>query len=183
MRKRIVALLLVLVCLLGSTTVGANAELKLDLKTKRRPILNLKINKQPTDTLDFWKNKDDEYYSTRYKTSGNNMLIKVRFANSSDDTTIDAIDLAIYCTNAYDEYIYPDDEYSGYIRYFTTDTKIKPGRNTYTGYLRMDGCKQAKEYHIAIVRFHTTDGDTVNMGDSTQTDPLDQYRGITWDLR
>ena len=173
MKKRIFAVLILLVFLLMTTGAYATID-KLRLRTG--------LTTAPI--IDFWKNSDDEYYSTRYKTKGNDMLINVRFTNSSEDETVDAIDVAIYCTNAYDENMTPDDDEDGYIRYFTADTKIKPGKSAYIGYCRMEGCKAAKEYHIALVRYHIKDGSTKEVAKSSlTTDTLSKYTWFTWDLR
>lgn len=167
MKKRLLAMLLAFLCLAGCGSASAS----------------LFVSKHyQTDILDFWKNSKDEY-SARHKIKSDDMLIDVRLANSSTFQTVDAIDVAIYCTDAYDEIICPADEEDGYIRYFTTDTKIKPGKNAYIGYCRMDGCKRAKEYSIAIVRYHIKDGSTVNLANTSYTDPVSQYHWITWDLR
>ncbi|HNW85877.1 MAG TPA: hypothetical protein PKJ47_02915 [Candidatus Limiplasma sp.] len=174
MKKRLLAILTILVCLFAWTSASAGG--LRDILAKR--------NLLTTNIIDFWKNSDDEYYSTRYKTKGNDMLINVRFTNSSEDETVDAIDVAIYCTNAYDENMTPDDDEDGYIRYFTADTKIKPGKSAYIGYCRMKGCKAAKEYHIALVRYHIKDGSTKEVAKSSlTTDALSKYTWITWDLR
>ena len=167
MKKRILAILTILVCVFAWSSASAIID---------------KLNIRST-ILAFWKNSDDEYYSTRYKTKGNDMLINVRFTNSSKEDTVDAIDVAIYCTNAYDENITPDDDKDGYIRYFTSDTKIKPGKSAYIGYCRMEGCKAAKEYHIALVRYHVKDGSTKELANASLKSDLDKYAWMTWDLR
>ncbi len=95
--------------------------------------------------------------SGRSKESGGDLLIEVKLENTSEDVTVDAVDIAIYCTNVYGEPLYPDDYEDGYIRHFSLDKTYKPGKSGYTGYCRMEGCAKAKEYYVAITRYHTRD--------------------------
>ena len=110
------------------------------------------------------------------------MLIDVRFMNVSDCETIDALDIAIYCTNAYDEVITPDDEEDGFMRFFSINTTIKPEGNKYIGYNRMKGCASAKHIYVAMVRFHVKDGDTYSFKNTKKQLSWEQYQWKVWDV-
>ena len=172
MKKRIMCIMLALLCVFSTISTASAA---LDVSRLRGPNRFLR-----TEHLDFNRYKGEYYKCARTKISGSDLRIDVRLENLSEDYTVDAVDIAIYCTNAYDEPIYPDDCYDGYIRYFTADVKIKPGKNAFIGYSRMEGCRNAKNFYVAITRFHCDDDITVDCG-GTDTDPLEKYNWLCFE--
>lgn len=120
--------------------------------TTPKPTLNWVLPAE--EILCFYENPKTSETCARHQTKGQNLMVQVRMLNQSETQTIDAIDVAIYCTNAYGEPITPSDGQTGYVRVFSSDKVLKPGKNAYIGYFKMEGCKQAKSYYIAIIRYH-----------------------------
>lgn len=146
----------------------------------------LQKNSQSSDgdvcTDDFGFYSDDKYDAyAEWRKSGKDLKIRFKMKNLSDCDAVDAFDIAIYCTNAYGEMLCPDD-CGDEILYFTSDQTYKPGRTAYSNYCVMEGCKSAKTFHAALTRYHIKDGETVSLGDSSESDPLKKYDWLSWDV-
>ena len=126
--------------------------------TTPKPTLHLALPAE--EILCFYENPKTSNLDARHQIKGQNLMIQVRMLNQSDTQTIDAMDVAIYCANAYGEPITPSDGQTGYVRVFSSDKTLKPGKNAYIGYFKMEGCKQAKSYYIAMIRYHVKGGET-----------------------
>ena len=169
--KKVISLLHAL--LLMCSTVTAYA-----LNPLFKRATNIAIPKT-IEILDFWTDEDG-MQRARWKKQGKDLLIDVKLANTVGVDTIDAVDLAIYCENAYGEALCPTDEYDGSIRYFSLSLKIKPGQSSYSGYCRMEGLRDAVGFYVALTRYHLKDGGTHNFGSESESDPLKRYTWLHW---
>ena len=173
MKKWLILLLAGMLTLSYSTSALAKLQIVIPTPSPTKGLHSWLITPKPTLNLTSWvKGGILRYYENpktadiyaRHQIKGQNLMIQVRLENQSDSKTIDAIDVAIYCTNAYGETITPSDGQSGFVRIFSSDKALKPGKNAYIGYFKMEGCKQAQSYYIALIRYHVKGGDTVNLG-------------------
>ena len=130
---------------------------------------------------DFWYNPKDGLSYAKWEYKGNDLLFSVRVENLTEHMVIDAIDFVVYGENAYGETIYPDNSYSPY-SYYTCDMRLKPGKNKYTSYLRLEGLRHAHAINIAITRYHIEDYFTVNCNDPAYSDARNAYRWYSWDI-
>ena len=85
----------------------------------------------------------------------------IRFRNDGD-VTVDRVDFAVYCYDAYDDAIKAYGRYDWQDDYF--DEKIRPGETSssewYWGLYGFDGTNRIK---MAIYKYHTMDGKTVEI--------------------
>ncbi len=124
-----------------------------------------------------------EFTSAKWNAKGNDRLINFTLKNLSGNDTIDAVDIAVYGKSVYGEVMCPDDDKPGEIRYYTCDITIKPGKKASTGYCRLEGLKSAKEIYVAVWRYHVKDGETVECGNTKETDPMLKLDWIYFDIK
>lgn len=158
MKKRMFALLLLLVWMMGSV---ASASL----------LLKPRWQKAGEDTgvpaLVF----EREVGYAKWRTSGNRIKITFNMENLDPDATIDAFDIQIYCMDVYEETICPQDgQGDGVIREYTLEKTIKPGKATYSGYCSIVGCKGVKYIVAAVKRYHYKKGGIPGSGFLTPND-------------
>ena len=109
-----------------------------------------------------------------HKTKGNDLLVNFELENYFFGT-IDSVDIAVYCTNAYGEVMHPDDGLGGDVRIFTCDITIKEGKSKKTGYCTLKGLKAAKRVYVAVYRCHFTNGSTLQFDDEAKSKWVDKF--------
>ena len=88
--------------------------------------------------------------------------LEIVFINNGK-VSIDRFDFDVYCYDAYGNLVKGYDVYD-YTECFYDETVIKPGQKSKSNWFwELYGFEGAKSFRIAITKFHTTDGKTVNV--------------------
>ncbi len=128
--------------------------------------------------IGFYEDRNGQKYADFYY-SNDDLMFSPELENFGSDL-VNYIEIAVLCLDEDGDPIYPDDNDSGYIRYFDSSKGYAAGRAAPFGSCRMSGCKGATYVFCAVVSYRYRDGRTVECADTSKTNILEMYDWAGW---
>ncbi len=122
---------------------------------------------------------EDGHTSATYRYVNEDLVFDPQLQNRSN-SLVNSVVVAMVCYNAYEEPIYPDDDESGYIRYFVKEKGYAGGRIAPYGDCTMKGCKDAAYIGVAIIGYQYREGPKIDLMDPKADDIFEQYDWHYW---